>query len=190
VFASSAAVYGDATAMPIGEDTPTRPVSPYGIDKLASEHALDYYAAVHGVPATSLRFFNVYGPRQDPSSPYSGVISIFAERARAGRTLTMFGDGSQTRDFVYVGDVVRAVVAALGDGANRVVANVGTGGEITVLELARSLVELCGGRSAIEHAPPRSGEILKSRARVDRLRDALDIVAETSLLDGLRETLR
>ena len=190
VFASSAAVYGDATAMPIGEDAPTRPVSPYGIDKLASEHALDYYAAVHGVPSTALRFFNVYGPRQDPSSPYSGAISIFTDRARAGRPITIFGDGGQTRDFVYVGDVVRAIVAALGDGGNRVVANVGTGGEITVLELARSIVELCGGRSVIEHAPPRAGEILKSRARVDRLRDALGVVAETSLVDGLRETLR
>jgi len=190
VFASSAAVYGEVATMPVGEDTPTRPVSPYGIDKLASEHALDYYAAVHGVPGTALRFFNVYGPRQDPSSPYSGVISIFAERARAGRTLTIFGDGGQTRDFVYVGDVVRAIVAALGDGADRVVANVGTGGEITVLELARSIVELCGGRSTIEHAPSRAGEILKSRARVDRLRDALGVVAETSLIDGLRETLR
>jgi UDP-glucose 4-epimerase len=189
VFASSAAVYGEVSTMPVDEDTPTRPVSPYGIDKLASEHALDYYAAVHGVPGTALRFFNVYGPRQDPSSPYSGVISIFADRARAGQTLMIFGDGGQTRDFVYVGDVVRAIVAALGDGASRVVANVGTGGEITVLELARSIVELCGGRSAIEHVPPRAGEILKSRARVDRLRDALGVVAETSLLDGLRETL-
>src|ERR1041384_7144229 len=209
VFASSAAVYGDATAMPIGEDAPTRPVSPhgtdkipppprpphhapppagargppparrgggaapprpvspYGIDKLASELALDYYAAVHDVPATSLRFFNVYGPRQDPSSPYSGVISIFTDRARAGRPITIFGDGSQTRDFIYVGDVVRAILAALGDAGNRVVANVGTGGEITVLGLARSIVELCGGKSVIEHAPPRAGEILKSRARVD-----------------------
>jgi UDP-glucose 4-epimerase len=190
VFASSAAVYGEVATMPVDEDTPTRPVSPYGIDKLASEHALDYYAAVHGVPGTALRFFNVYGPRQDPSSPYSGVISIFADRARAGRTLTLFGDGSQTRDFVYVGDVVRAIVAALGDVGDRVVANVGTGGEITVLELARSIVELCGGRSAIEHAPARAGEILKSCARVDRLRDALGVVAETALLDGLRETLR
>jgi UDP-glucose 4-epimerase len=190
VFASSAAVYGDVTTMPIGEEAPTRPVSPYGIDKLASEHALDYYASVHGVPVTALRFFNVYGPRQDPSSPYSGVISIFADRARAGRPLTIFGDGRQTRDFVYVGDVVRAIVAALGDGNSRVVANVGTGGEIPVLELARTIVGLCGGKSAIEHAPQRPGEILSSRARVDRLRDALGVVARTSLVDGLRETLR
>jgi UDP-glucose 4-epimerase len=189
VFASSAAVYGDATAMPIGEDTPTRPVSPYGIDKLASEHALDYYAAVHGVPTTALRFFNVYGPRQDPSSPYSGAISIFADRARAGRTLTLFGDGSQTRDFVYVGDVVRAITAAVGDGNSRLVANVGTGGEITVLELARAVVQLCGGASTIDHAPQRAGEILQSRARVDRLRDAFGITADTQLVDGLRATL-
>jgi UDP-glucose 4-epimerase len=190
VFASSAAVYGDVTEMPVDEDTAKRPVSPYGIDKLASELALDYYAAVHGVPATWLRFFNVYGPRQDPSSPYSGVISIFADRARAGRPLLIFGDGGQTRDFVYVGDVVRAIRAALADGNSRTVCNVGTGGEITVLELARTIVELCGNKSAIEHAPARAGEILKSRARVDRLRDALGIVAETRLVDGLRETLK
>ena len=188
-FASSAAVYGDVSEMPVSEDAPRQPVSPYGIDKLASELALDYYANVHGVPTTALRFFNVYGPRQDPSSPYSGVISIFADRARAGRPLTIFGDGGQTRDFVYVGDVVRAITAAVGDGNSRVVANVGTGGEISVLELARTIVDLCGGRSEIVHAAARAGEILKSRARVDRLRDAFGVVAQTALVDGLRATL-
>jgi len=188
-FASSAAVYGDVEEMPVGEDTPKRPVSPYGIDKYASELALDYYANVHGVATTALRFFNVYGPRQDPSSPYSGVISIFADRAKAGQPLTIFGDGSQTRDFVYVGDVVRALAAAVADGNARTVANVGTGGEITVKELARTVVELCGNRSTIEHAPPRAGEILKSRANVDRLRAAFGVVAQTKLVDGLRVTL-
>jgi UDP-glucose 4-epimerase len=189
VLASSAAVYGDVAELPVGEDAPCRPLSPYGIDKLASEHALDYYANVHGVPTAALRFFNVYGPRQDPSSPYSGVISIFTDRARAGQPLMIFGDGAQTRDFVYVADVVRAIMAALGDGNSRLVANVGTGGETSVLELARAVIDLCGGRSTIEHAPPRPGEILRSRARVDRLRDALGIVAETKLVDGLRATL-
>jgi UDP-glucose 4-epimerase len=188
-FASSAAVYGDVTEMPVHEALPRQPVSPYGIHKLASELALDYYASVHGVGTTALRFFNVYGPRQDPTSPYSGVISIFADRAQAGRPLTIFGDGSQTRDFVYVGDVVRAIVAAVGDGNSRLVANVGTGHEITVLELARTLVDLCGGTSSIVHAPARSGEISKSRANVDRLRDRLGVVAETKLVDGLRATL-
>jgi UDP-glucose 4-epimerase len=144
------------------------------------------------VPTTALRFFNVYGPRQDPSSPYSGVISIFADRAQAGRPLTIFGDGSQTRDFVYVADVVRAITAALGDGNSRLVANVGTGGEITVLELATAIVDLAasaGSRSTIDHAPQRAGEILKSRARVDRLRDHLGVIAETKLVAGLRATL-
>jgi UDP-glucose 4-epimerase len=189
VFASSAAVYGDAAALPASEDAAPAPLSPYGVHKLASEHALAAYSATHGVPATALRFFNVYGPRQDPSSPYSGVISIFADRARAGKPLVIYGDGSQTRDFVYVGDVVRAVMAALGDGNDRLVANVGGGGEISVLELARTLLELTGGKSTIEHAPARAGEIARSRARVDRLRDRLGVTAETSLLDGLRATL-
>jgi UDP-glucose 4-epimerase len=188
-FASSAAVYGDVSEMPVGEDTPTRPVSPYGIDKLASEHALAYYASVHGVAGTALRFFNVYGPRQDPSSPYSGVISIFADRAKAGRPLLIFGDGQQTRDFVYVGDVVRALVAAVSDGNSGAVANVGTGGEITVLELAQTINSLCGSTAPIEHAPQRAGEILRSRARVDRLRERFGVVAETKLVDGLRATL-
>jgi len=189
VLASSSAVYGDVADMPVSEDAPKQPLSPYGINKYASELALDYYASVHDVPTTALRFFNVYGPRQDPSSPYSGVISIFTDRARAGRPLTIFGDGQQTRDFVYVGDVVRAISAGLADGNSRLVANVGMGGEISVLELARTIVDLCGGRSTIEHQPARAGEILKSRARVDRLRDALGVVAETKLVDGLRLTL-
>ena len=189
VFASSAAVYGDVAELPIGEDARCQPVSPYGIHKLAGEYALDYYASVHGVPTTALRFFNVYGPRQDPSSPYSGVISIFTDRARAGAPLTIFGDGAQTRDFVYVGDVARAILAALADGNSRAICNVGTGGEISVLELARAIAALCGGRSSIAHAPARAGEILRSLARVDRLRDQLGVVARTSLADGLTATL-
>jgi UDP-glucose 4-epimerase len=190
VFASSAAVYGDVTTFPVREDLRCQPVSPYGIHKYASELALDYYAAVHGVPTTALRFFNVYGPRQDPSSPYSGVISIFADRARAGRDLLVFGDGGQTRDFVYVGDVARAVVAAaMSDGAVRAALNVGTAREITVLELARTVVELCGGRAAIHHAPMRAGEILRSVAAVERAREALGFTAEVVLVDGLRATL-
>jgi UDP-glucose 4-epimerase len=122
-------------------------------------------------------------------------MSTARGRTRRARTpgssrSSRIADGGQTRDFVYVGDVVRAIVAALGDAGDRVVANVGTAREITVVELARTIVELCGGKSTIEHAPARAGEILKSRARVDRLREALGVVAETSLVDGLRETLR
>lgn len=189
VLASSAAVYGDVAEIPVPETAPCQPLSPYGIDKLASEFALDYYAAVHGVATTALRFFNVYGPRQDPSSPYSGVISIFIARGRGNLPLTVFGTGEQTRDFVYVGDVVRAIAAALRDGNSRAIANVGTGNEITVLELAQTIAKLCGGSSEIRHAPPRAGEIVRSRARVERLRDLFGVVAQTRLEDGLRATL-
>lgn len=191
VFSSSSAIYGDAADLPVAEHTPARPVSPYGIDKYASELMLAFYTQVHGVPTTALRFFNVYGPRQDPSSPYSGVISIFADRGRDGRELTIYGDGEQTRDFVYVGDVARAVVgAALTDGASGAVANVGTGAEITINDLARTVVDLCGGKSRIVHAPARAGEIVRSVAAVDQARDLLGWRAEVPLADGLRETLR
>lgn len=192
VMASSAAVYGDVSTFPVDEDAVCHPVSPYGAHKLASEHALFYYSAVHGVASTALRFFNVYGPRQDPSSPYSGVISIFADRAGAQRDLTIFGDGGQTRDFVYVGDVVRAITGAvLSDepATDRAAINVGTGSEITVKELATTIVELSGKGSKILHAPARAGEIVRSVARVDRLQDLLGIRAETRLREGLAATL-
>jgi UDP-glucose 4-epimerase len=190
VLASSAAVYGDVTELPVRETATLHPLSPYGIDKLGGEHFLHYYSAVHGVPGTALRFFNVYGPRQDPASPYSGVISIFAERALAGREITIFGTGAQTRDFVYVGDVARAVVrACLSSDGDRAVINIGTGREITVNELARTIVSLCGQGTSIVHAPARAGEIARSVADVERMRSILGIAAETSLDDGLRATL-
>jgi UDP-glucose 4-epimerase len=190
-FASSAAVYGDAAVPPVAEDVTLRPLSPYGADKLASEHMLGVYAEVHKLPGAALRFFNVYGPRQDPSSPYSGVISIFADRAASGRDLLIFGDGEQTRDFVYVGDVARAVCdAAFADTPGFVVANIGTGRFTTINDLARTVVDLCGGKSQIKHAEPRAGEILRSHAAVDRAAQLFGFRAETKLADGLRETLR
>jgi UDP-glucose 4-epimerase len=189
VLASSAAVYGDVAALPVDEDATCRPVSPYGIDKFASERAVDYYATVHAVPGAVLRFFNVYGPRQDPTSPYSGVISIFSDRARAGRPLTIYGDGEQTRDFVYVGDVVRAIAAALDHEGAFLLANVGTGRETSVLDLARAIVELAGTHVSIDHAPSRAGEIVRSFAKVERLRDILRVQAATHLADGLKATL-
>jgi UDP-glucose 4-epimerase len=193
VFSSSAAVYGDVDALPVREDAECRPVSPYGIDKLGSEKFLYYYSVVHGIASTALRFFNVYGPRQDPSSPYSGVISIFADRAFAGEPLTIFGDGEQTRDFIYVGDIARTIVTALcGDAGDRAVANLGTGIETSVNALAATIVEIAGTGAPIEHADARAGEILRSVADVSRARDLFgggSDIATVSLTDGLRETL-
>jgi UDP-glucose 4-epimerase len=190
VFSSSAAVYGDDAGVPTAEDAPCAPLSPYGIDKLGSERFLHYYSAIHGVRTTALRFFNVYGPRQDPASPYSGVISIFADRAMAGVPLTIFGDGQQTRDFVYVGDVARAVAGAcLSDDGDRAVANIGTGAETTVEHLAKLVVRLCESSSEVRHAPARPGEILRSCAVVERAAVLLGFRAATPLEAGLADTL-
>lgn len=189
-FASSAAVYGDVEDFPVREDAVCAPLSPYGIDKLGSEYWLRYHSAIHGIATQPLRFFNVYGPRQDPSSPYSGVISIFADRAQAGSDLLIFGDGEQTRDFVYVGDVSRAVVmATFSEGGVGEAANIGTGTETTVNELAALINEFCGGRSTILHRDARDGEIRKSVADVSRARERFDFRAEVALRDGLRETV-
>ena len=191
-FASSAAAYGDVAAseLPVSEDTPCVPLSPYGIDKRAVELSLSYHAVVHGIATRPLRFFNVYGPRQDPGSPYSGVISIFVARALANKELVIFGDGQQTRDFVYVGDVVRAIVAAaLADKADGQPVNVATGRESTITQLAEHLVELCGSSGGIRNAEARAGEIHRSVAVVDRARELLGFEAEVELAEGLSRTV-
>lgn len=190
VFASSAAVYGDATTVPTPEDAPTRPLSPYGVDKRSAELWLDAYAAEHGVATTALRFFNVYGPRQDPTSGYSGVISIFLDRALRGAPLTIFGDGGQTRDFVYVGDVARAVLAAVDHGGATEPINVGTGTPVSVRELAEEVLRVTASARSIEQAPPRAGDIRHSCAQATRLHDVLGLRAETPFARGLEETAR
>ena len=190
VFASSAAVYGDTVEPPVRETAVCKPVSPYGINKLGAEAFLYYYSAIHGVPTTALRFFNVYGPRQDPHSPYSGVISIFTEQAMAGTALTIFGDGQQTRDFIFVGDVARAVVTAcFSDAACGTVINIGTGIETTINELAHLLVGSCGSPSRIHYQPARPGDIARSVAAVERAGELLGFRASVTLRDGLQATL-
>ncbi len=190
VFASSSAVYADDAALPTGEDGKLRPQSPYGIDKLGGEHFLDYYADVHGVRSTAFRFFNVYGPRQDPSSPYSGVISIFAAQAIAGTPLTIYGDGEQTRDFIHVGDVARVVVdACLGDAGDGAVINLGTGVETSINDLARVILQQAESGSEVRYADARPGDIACSVAAIERAEELLGFRPTVSLDQGLRETL-
>lgn len=190
VFASSAAVYGDVDVFPVHEGLPTRPISPYGINKRSSELYLDYYAQVYDIPCTAFRFFNVYGPRQDPSSPYSGVISIFSDRAAAGQTITIFGDGEQTRDFVFVGDISRAVTdACLADRSGFTVANLGTEQETSINELAKIIIELSGSTSTIEHAEARAGDIIRSVATIERAREAIAFEPKVAIREGLEQTL-
>jgi len=190
VFASSSAVYGDAVDLPISEEAATRPLSPYGVNKLASEHLLGCYGSTWGLSWTAFRFFNVYGPRQQPGSPYSGVISVFARQAFAGEPLTIDGDGGQTRDFVFVADVVEALVRACLEraGAGRIM-NLGTGVETSINGLARLIIELSGSRSESRHGSSRAGDIRRSVARIERAGQALSYAPTVGLPDGLSRTL-
>jgi UDP-glucose 4-epimerase len=190
VYASSAAVYGEQTHLPIAEDAPTRPLSSYGADKLGSEQHARVAGAVHGVPTCGLRFFNVFGPRQDPASPYSGVISVFAGRMARGDAVTIHGDGGQTRDFVHVATVVAALRAALGAASLEApVLNVCSGRQVSVSELAATLRALTGGRSEIRHGPPRAGEIRHSLGDPSRARAALGLPASAPLGEELATVL-
>ncbi|MDO9320258.1 MAG: NAD-dependent epimerase/dehydratase family protein, partial [Pseudomonas sp.] len=151
VFASSAAVYGNnGEGLAIDEDTPKAPLTPYAADKLASEYYLDFYRCQHGLEPAIFRFFNIFGPRQDPSSPYSGVISIFTERAQQGLPISVFGDGEQTRDFVYVGDLVAVLLQALEQPGIAVGAtNVGLGQVTTLKQLLAEISGVLGGLPAV-----------------------------------------
>lgn len=191
VYASSAAVYGNNPAVPLNEGAAPRPLSGYGADKLATEYHALAGGATYGLPSFGLRFFNVYGPRQDPHSPYSGVISIFADRAWRGEDLVLFGDGGQVRDFVYIGDVVRFLLAAMAKASPEApVANVGTGIGVRIADLADLVLRLTGSQAAIRHAPPRASDIRTSICDTTGARALLGIGAETSLEVGLTALLR
>ncbi|NWD51276.1 NAD-dependent epimerase/dehydratase family protein [Pseudomonas gingeri] len=192
VFASSAAVYGNnGEGTAIDEDTPKAPLTPYAADKLASEYYLDFYRRQHGLEPVILRFFNIFGPRQDPSSPYSGVISIFSERAKTGQPITVFGDGGQTRDFVYVGDLVKILVQSLErPQATPDATNVGLSGVTTLNDLIAALGQIGGQPLNVSHAPARSGDIRHSKADNRRLRERFDLGTPTVMTEGLARLYR
>jgi UDP-glucose 4-epimerase len=191
VYASSAAVYGDNTAIPLQEAAALRPISAYGADKLGSELHGRVAWAVHGVPTMGLRFFNVYGPRQDPSSPYSGVIAIFADRTARDAEIEIFGDGGQSRDFIFVGDVVAHLTAAMATlRCDARVLNVCTGRGTTIRELAECIAGIAGRKAKIRHGLARPGDIRASIGDPALARQILGVHATTALVDGLRGTLR
>jgi UDP-glucose 4-epimerase len=183
VFSSTGgAIYGDVER-PAREDDPRRPVSPYGTSKLAAEEYLATWNALHGTTHVVLRFANVYGPRQLPKLE-GGVVSIFLDRLRSGEGITIYGDGGQTRDFVYVGDVVAAVLAGIGhDGG---VFNIGTGTETSVNELFDACRQIAGGELEAQHAPARPGDALRSVLDVSRAERELGWRPQTPLAEGLR----
>lgn len=171
VFASSAAVYGNnGDGEAIDEETPKAPLTPYAADKLASEHYLDFYRRQHGLEPVVFRFFNIYGPRQDPSSPYSGVISIFTERALKRQPIIVFGDGEQTRDFLYVSDLVELLGQALKQEEIDVGAiNVGLNRATSLNQLLAAIGDVVGELPPVSYQAARSGDIRHSRADNARL---------------------
>lgn len=186
VYSSSAAIFGELHEEAIDEGHPQEPESPYGVSKLAAEKHVLCYGKVHGLRAVCLRYFNVYGVRQRYDA-YGNVIPIFARRLLERRPLTIFGDGTQTRDFVHVRDVADANYrAATTDGVGGVF-NVGTGRSITISALAGLMQEVSGRRVGVEHAPPRPGEVLHCRARTAKIEEALGFAARTDFTQGLRE---
>lgn len=187
VFSSSAAVYGDDPRSPKTEDMTPAPKSPYGITKLDGEFYLKMFSEMHGLPTVSLRYFNVFGPRQDPKGAYAAAVPIILDRALRHDDITIFGDGLQTRDFVFVEDVCAAnILAATSERVGRgEVFNVANGGAMTILDLAVGLVRLTGSRSRIVHAPERAGDIRHSLASIEKIRAGLGFAAQVSLDAGL-----
>jgi nucleoside-diphosphate-sugar epimerase len=191
VLASSAAVYGNNPELPKRETMLPEPESPYALGKLAGEYYLKLFSRLYGVETVSLRYFNVFGPRQDGKSMYSGVISRFADDIRQGRAPTIFGDGGQTRDFVYVKDIVQANLLAMrtpsaGKGE---IFNVATGRQISLLQLWETLKKITGSTLAPQFRDARAGDIRHSLADISKIQTSLGYEPEFSLEDGLRALL-
>jgi len=187
VYASSAAVYGDNADIPLKETSSLKPLSAYGADKLSTELHAQVASLVHGVPTTGLRFFNVYGPRQDPNSPYSGVISIFLKCVRDNKTITIFGDGEQTRDFIYVSDVICFLRKSM-DKISRTSAvfNVCTGDSISINQLAKNIMSIADCRVEMKNQPSRKGDIRVSVGDPMFSMQSLRVTALQPVVYGLR----
>ena len=188
VLASSAAIYGDNPMVPKLESMTPEPKSPYAETKLAGEHLLEEYRQAHGLSSTSLRFFNVFGPRQDPRSAYAAAVPIFIAKALRDEPIGLHGDGGQTRDFIHVTDIVGALAFA---GASKEMAgtyNVGYGRSQSILALAQEIIRLTGSKSPIEYLPPRAGDVRHSLASTERLL-AAGWKPRSSVSAGLAETV-
>jgi len=189
VAASSSAVYGDVPQLPKTESMTPSPLSPYAIQKLTNEYYAELYHRMYGLETVCLRYFNVYGPRQDPSSPYSGVISIFMLKALENQQPTIYGDGHQTRDFVFVEDVVKANLLAAGhEAASGKIYNVGTSQSVEINTLWHSIAGLAGCELSSQHEEARPGDIIHSLASIQRAKEQLDFQPAFSLEEGLRQT--
>jgi len=190
IYAGSSSVYGNQPTLPKHEDMVSQPLSPYALQKLVGEQYGQMFTALYGLETVSTRYFNVFGPRQDPSSPYSGVISVFARAVVSGRVPTIYGDGEQTRDFTFVANVVDGVLKACqAPGAAGHVFNVATGGRISLNQLFDVVQKLAGSRITPVYAPERVGDVKHSQADISRARAVLHYEPAVSLEEGLAQTI-
>ena len=188
IFASSSTIYGDQQGTALSEATPPRPLSVYALTKLGGEHLLRLYGDMHGFTHTSLRLFNVYGPRQSTDHPYANVTCKFSHAAANRLPVNLYGDGEQSRDFVYVADVVRALMAVL-DASRQAIYNVGTGAEASINRLLTELGRISGAPLVTEACPPWPNDIRSIRADTGRFADEFGFRPETSLSSGLEQTV-
>ncbi|GGI64271.1 NAD-dependent epimerase/dehydratase family protein [Limosilactobacillus caviae] len=186
LFTSSAAVYGNSPEFPKLESSQVDPLTPYAIDKYAAERFTIDYGKLYGLPTVAVRFFNVYGPRQNPESPYSGVLSIITECMKNNKTFTLFGDGSQTRDFVYVGDVVAALIKLATATDKPMVYNIANGDESSLIDVIHAYEKISGINLNIKYESGRNGDIDKSKADISKLK-SIGFTPKWTLENGLRE---
>ena len=190
VFAASSSAYGDTPTLPKHENMPTNPLSPYALQKVIGEEYLRMFTRLYGLETVAIRYFNVFGPRQDPSSPYSGVISVFATALLENRPPTIFGDGSQTRDFTYVANVVDGVLRACeAPRASGEIINVATGGRISLNQLFEEMRKLVGATMTPVYQDFRKGDVRDSQADIAKARELLGYVPIVSFEEGLRITI-
>jgi nucleoside-diphosphate-sugar epimerase len=190
VYAGSSSAYGNTPTLPKHEDMPTHPLSPYALQKLVGEQYMQMFTSLYGLETVTIRYFNVFGPRQDPSSPYSGVISIFARALLENKSPTIYGDGEQTRDFTYIANVVDGVLRAVKAlGASGQVVNVATGSSISLNQLFASMREILGSSLDVAYAPVRSGDVKDSLADITRARNLLGYEPSVSFEAGLKKTI-
>jgi UDP-glucose 4-epimerase len=190
VYAASSSAYGNSATLPKHEDLPPSPLSPYALQKLIGEDYMRLFFELYGLETVAIRYFNVFGPRQDPSSPYSGVISLFITALLSGERPTIYGDGEQTRDFTYVANVVDGVLRAAEapNAAGRVI-NVATGTRISLNALLETVAHMLGVSATARHVEPRAGDVRDSQADISRARALLGYEPRVGLEEGLRETI-
>ena len=190
VFAGSSSAYGNTPTLPKHEEMPTNPLSPYALQKVVGEQYLQMFTRLYGLETVSIRYFNVFGPRQDPSSPYSGVISVFATALLENRPPTIYGDGGQTRDFTYVANVVDGVLRACeASGASGEVINVATGGRISLNTLFETMRQLVGSKVTPVYVDGRAGDVRDSQADIAKAKRILGYEPTVSFEEGLKRTV-